>query len=192
MNDAINDNIDTLREAIAKQARDPEEAQLIALKALGKLAGTNWQPYFEQLGRGSLTSCLGTVHEVEQRLNEMVKAAIEAQLNQLKAQPAQETAKKAAKKSAKRPIPKNLPPGTMFARDFWSTYGVSHGRYRQHVERGVNGDFPETTERIPYPDTRPNYKERFVTPDNRSAIFAFWDRHEVDYTAPESDEEASQ
>jgi len=190
MNDTVdlNNFIDSAREIIVKLARDPIGARLLVPGFIAtlkeELDNTDWQPRFEELGRSPQTLPHTEIHDTQQLL--------EALLVQLKAQPIQETAKKATKKSAKRPIPKNLPPGTMFAKDFWSICGVPHGRYRQHVERGINGDFPETTDRIPYPDARPNYKERFVTPDNRSAIFAFWDRHEVDYTAPESNEEVLQ
>jgi len=187
MSNAMDDAIDTLCKEIAKQARDPEEAQLITLKALGKLAGTNWQPYFEQLGKDSQTPYLGTTHEIEQRLNEMVKTAIEAQLAQLKAQPAQETteAPKKIQKKQTAIIPRDLPPGTMTARDFYDRHGVSYGRYRRHTEHGINGKFLETTERRPYQRTRPNHRDRYLTPSQQQKAIEYWEEHQVTYTMPD-------
>jgi hypothetical protein len=166
-NDLLGDIADLVRQEIVRLTRDPKGAQLIIPGVLAELEkallNTDWHQLFED-------------YTVKQRI-----VAMQSELPQLVAN-AQKSVKR---KHAKRSVPKDLPSGTMYARDFWNIHGVSHGRYRCHVERGMQGDFPETTERAPYPDTRPYYKERFVTPDNRDAIFAFWDRHGVTYTKDE-------
>lgn len=121
-----------------------------------------------------LLEALNRLDAIEMRLN-----AIEVQLNQNKTKPAQ----KAFKRAHTKPVPGDLPLGTVYARDFYEKHSVSYGDFRRHTEHGFNGDLLEVTERKLYPDTRPNYKDRYLTPEQQQKAIEYWRKYGTSYVA---------
>jgi hypothetical protein len=158
------DNIvETLAKKIAEFTGNAEEARHL----VGELAKIDWQAYLSGTGIQAYfsTSLTARVSQLEQEV-----AALKEQLPNKKTKPA---------KKKTHPAISGQPEGTMFARDFYEMYGVSHGRLRYHTEKGFYGERIETTE-IPHP-TRPGFRERVLTPEQQKRVIEYWDKYGVDY-----------
>ncbi|SRR6266699_109497 len=166
--EVIMDNIiEALAKKIAEFTGNAEEARHL----VGELAKIDWQTYLSGAGIQAhfSTSLTARVSQLEQEV-----AALKEQLPNQKSKPT---------KKKTHPTIAGQPAGTMFARDFYEMYGVSHGRLRYHTEKGFYGNLLETTE-IPHP-TRPGFKERALTPKQQKQAIEYWDKYGVDYAEPE-------
>src|SRR5580765_4776685 len=148
----MNDIADFLRKEIVKRTSDPETARLLIPGLLAELT--------EELQNTDWPHVFAKIEE------EIEKDSL---------------IKKTSKRASKRIIPDDLPPGTMNARDFYDKHGVSYSNFRRHTEQGINGDFLDVTEIKPYPDTRPNYKDRYLTPSQQAKAIEYWDTHHTPY-----------
>jgi hypothetical protein len=106
-------------------------------------------------------------------------AALEAQISRTGEAP--KTDSILSNTGKKRNLPKGLPEGSVAARDFYLEKGISPTELRYHTERGIYGDFLETTD-IPH-KTRPGFKYRYLTPDQQRKAVEYWKEHGVNYLA---------
>ncbi|HEX3640531.1 MAG TPA: hypothetical protein VHV10_04520 [Ktedonobacteraceae bacterium] len=107
-------------------------------------------------------------------LQEARIAELEAQISQTKnAHQSPQTPIK------RRNLPSELPDGSVSARDFYAENGLPLHYVRSHVERGIYGDFLETTD-IPH-KTRQGFKFHYLTPEQQKKAIEFWDRNHIEY-----------
>jgi len=68
------------------------------------------------------------------------------------------------------------PPGTLSAQHFAVKHGVPEGLLRQHIDVGIDGECVEAVKLAYGRQVR-----RYLTPEQQSKAFEFWDRHGVRY-----------
>jgi len=87
-------------------------------------------------------------------------------------------------------VPADLPDGTLAAADFARLHSLPYDTIKHHIKRGIGGDMLEVTE-IPH-RSRPNYTEKFLTPEQQQKALDYWDRHRVRYQKPTGPDESGE